>query len=456
LTLASIAKSTDHRQRGDGVPEQTERGPAGSLLRDGRVDEALRLLLSEHDSLPQDLAHVYVLRGNWDKAELHARSWVSAEPASGAARLLHVIVLTVLGRGVDAALEAQLATAADPGSALAWAAAAYCGLPARDPRKGARPDVERSWQAARRCAELDHDGLLSQALHMLIAFAANDPAPPFPSATRAADPSVVDAIRWLATAEHSLGFDATALVLYQVLLLIDPGDRLAMARAVQIARANTTFTGLLVSNPWMIAALPAQLGIGNLYLYLRGIGFRQYLPRQVALTLRTEILWRRAHSVVRPLLGAMLCSGAGYWIYRGQVESSYGKSFAGQAVLCAGLWLLGSWAYARWRLRRRQGLADLSPGLIDLVRRDTLPLKARAFTWPLAASILAGLGIFFFAMGFTAAVEDRPLGLVAGPVMFGVSLWVATRWLLLHWRLRHPAKLSARRDRARRRGRVDA
>jgi Tetratricopeptide repeat len=426
---------------------------ARRLMGEGRLDAALGLLhpAFDHESSPEaarGLAEVYVFRGNWDKAERYARAWISADPESDAARLFLVIVLAVLGRSSDAAHEAAVATSVHPGSPLGWAALSYAYLPSREPRKGIRVNVDHARWAAGRCAELDPDGLLTQAIYALIAVAANDRAPQFPSAGPDQNPSSLDAIRWLGTAEHSLGYDATALALYDVILDAEPHDQLALARAVQLAHANTTFAGLLVSNPWVIAVLPAQLGLGNLYQYLRGFGERQYLPQRIAATLRTAILWRRAHSARRPLLGAVLAAAAIYWIYRSQVEPNAGKAVGGGMLLCAAAWLLGSWIYARWRLRYRPGqqLVDLSPVLIDLLRQDTLPLKARTLAWPLAAAVLASFGVFFLFMGFTDDdLEDRPFGLLAGPVMLGVSLWVATRWLLLHWRLRHPTVGRSRR-----------
>jgi Tetratricopeptide repeat len=314
------------------------------------------------------LAEAYAFRGSWDKAERYARAWISADPESDAARLFLVIVLAVLGRSSDAAHEAAVATSVHPGSPLGWAALSYACLPSREPRKGVRTNVDYARWAAGRCAELDPDGSLTQAIYALIAVAANDRAPQFPSA--------------------------------------GPGQN------------------------------------------LRGFGERQFLPQRVAATLRTAILRRRAHSTMRPLLGMVVTAAAIYWIYRGQVEPNAGKAVGGGMLLCAGAWLLGSWVYARRRLRHRRSrqLVDLSPNLIDLLRQDTLPLKARTSAWPLAAAVLASLGVFFLFMGFTDGdPEDRPLGLLAGPVVLGVSLWVATRWLLLHWRLRHPRVGRSRR-----------
>jgi tetratricopeptide (TPR) repeat protein len=420
---------------------------------EGRLDEALGMLHQAFDRQPsidavRGLAEGYAMRGNWDKAEQYARAWISFDPRSDAARFLLVIVLTVLGRRGDASREAEVATSVNPSGPLAWAALCYTRLPTRDPRKGARPNLEAAKWAANKCAEFDPDGLLTQAICWLIAMAANDPDPKLPAAMPGPGQSSLDALRWLGTAEHSLGFDASALFFYIRILRFEPQDRLALARAVQLARANTTLTGALVSSPWMIAALPAQLGLGNLYQYARAFVDRRELPPPIVATLRTEILWRRAHSMLRPLLGAALTAAGVYWVYAGQVEPNGGKVVGGDALALAGLWLLGSWIHARWRLRhprRDKQLVDLSPELLDLLRRDTLPLKARSPVWPLSAAVLGSLGTFFFSMGFTAAPEDRPFGLISGPVMVGVGVWVVTRWLRLRWRLRNLAIRGRRR-----------
>jgi tetratricopeptide (TPR) repeat protein len=419
---------------------------ARRLLDEGRLDVALRRLHQAFDHQPsleavRGLAEAYAYRGNWDKAEQYARAWISFDPRSDPARLFLVIVLIVLGKRADAAREAQVATSVNPSGPLAWAAHCYSSLPTRDPGKRARPNLEQAKSAANKCAEFDASGLLTQAICFLIALAGNDSDPKLPVSRPGPDQSSVDALRWLGTAEHSLGFDAAAMFLYTRLLHIDPQDRLALARAVQLTRANTTITGALVSSPWMIAALPAQLGLANLYYYARAFSDRQEFPELVVATLRTEILWRRAHSALRPLLGAALTAAGVYWVYSGDAESNGGKVFGGDVLLWAGLWLLGSWVYALWRLRHpRKGkrLVELTPELLDLLRRDTLPLKARSLVWPLSAGILASLGVFFFSMGFTGAPEDRPFGLISGPVMVGISAWVVTRWLMLRWRLRHP------------------
>jgi tetratricopeptide (TPR) repeat protein len=433
------------RMHGERDPGQTaDEANLGQLMREGRLDEALGMLHQAFErrqtpEVARGLAEFYALRGNWDKSEHFARTWIAIDPRSDAARLLLVIVLTVLGRPADAVHEAGVATSVNPTSSLAWAALSYAGLPTRSPPKGRRVNVDQSRQAAQRCVELDRDRLLSQAIYGLIWFAVNEPEPHLPARQPDPDPLSVDAVRWLATAEHSLGFDGAALFLYGLVLAVEPRDQLALARAVQLARANTTFSGLLVSNPWVIAFLPAQLGISNLYHYARGYADRRQLPGRVAETLRTDILRRRAHSAIRPLLGVALPAAGAYWVYQGQIEANGGKVIGGYALACSGIWLLGSWIYARWRLRfRRRQHADLSPHLVEALGRDTLPLKARSLAWPLAAALLGWLGGFFVYMGFTDAdPTNRPLGLIAGPYMLGVSIWVMTRWLVLRWRLRH-------------------
>jgi hypothetical protein len=87
------------------------------------------------------------------------------------------------------------------------------------------------------------------------------------------------------------------------------------------------------------------------------------------------MLRRRARSFVRLVVGAFLLAAGTYWNYRLMVEPDSPVAFDGSLLVVPGLWLTGTWVYARWRLRHaRTTLVDLSQDVMDLVGSDTLPM----------------------------------------------------------------------------------
>jgi tetratricopeptide (TPR) repeat protein len=412
------------------------------LIRQGRLEEVVKDLRQSADTSPPEmvgaLAGAYALRGSWDRAERYARSWIAGDPTSDAARCLLVIALTVRKRRQEAIREARDAVAAFPDSAAAWATLCYAQLPTRSPRRWARPNVDYPWQFALRCIELNRDGLLGQAVRALVGAAADDTIR-LVTPTEAG-PVEIDVVRWLGTAEYALGNAGVALLLFDLVLDVDDQDQLAMARAVQIARAGTTLSGMLTGGgPWAIAFLPAQLTLSNLVTLLTGFGNRRHVPARVARVLNADQCWRRSHSVVRPLIAAALLLWGGVWAYRGLVHHDFELGYGSVFLLAAAAAFGVSWVVAvvRWMRGGRRAEEQLSPVLRDLIGVDTVPRRARSMAWPFAAAFLAYLGIFFLVMGFAAESEgDRPVGLLGGSASLAVTVWVLVRWIRVRRRLR--------------------